>query len=242
MEGKKSFKTVSFFVYVMSKKKISKDVFLELISLITQKPVLKNLDKQYVGLLAADFLLKYPLLVEKLSNTQSLEEMQKDKDLKTFLKDIRAELNIRYGMFKTQKSKRVPVLLEKLKKEVETNGLSKESIGLHRKLLATHKSSMERLSFYPDLYEKLFAITGKPDSILDIACGLNPLSFVYMGFDSKDNHNVQYYAAELSPVDCTELQFYFSFMKKQGLHGNTASCNLLLPDSCQKLTNQFPSD
>jgi len=50
-----------------------------------------------------------------------------------------------------------------------------------RKVLAAHASSAERLLFLDRLYADLFAETGHPQSILDIACGLNPFSLPWMG-------------------------------------------------------------
>ncbi len=37
----------------------------------------------------------------------------------------------------------------------------------------------ERREFNKEVYEKIFCITGKPKKILDLGCGLNPLSFPY---------------------------------------------------------------
>ena len=37
----------------------------------------------------------------------------------------------------------------------------------------------ERSEFNKELYEKIFRITGKPEKILDLGCGLNPLNFPY---------------------------------------------------------------
>lgn len=45
--------------------------------------------------------------------------------------------------------------------------------------LGLHASSRERMSVLHELYETVFSVTGKPESILDAACGLNPL---YLGF------------------------------------------------------------
>lgn len=48
------------------------------------------------------------------------------------------------------------------------------------RILAHHASTRERLplSRMDALYEKIFAIAGRPESVLDLACGLNPL---YLG-------------------------------------------------------------
>jgi 16S rRNA (guanine(1405)-N(7))-methyltransferase len=49
------------------------------------------------------------------------------------------------------------------------------------RILRTHASTRERLPFLREFYEHIFKLTGKPDSILDLACGLHPFSFPWMG-------------------------------------------------------------
>ncbi len=49
-----------------------------------------------------------------------------------------------------------------------------------RAALELHSSTRERLPILDEFYAHLFAITGVPGSILDLACGLNPLSLPWM--------------------------------------------------------------
>ena len=50
-----------------------------------------------------------------------------------------------------------------------------------RDLMHTHLSTRERLPILDIFYRDIFAITGPPRRLLDIACGLNPLAFPWMG-------------------------------------------------------------
>ncbi len=50
--------------------------------------------------------------------------------------------------------------------------------------LYAHLSTRERLPILAEFYERIFAITGQPQSILDIACGLNPLALRWMGLEA----------------------------------------------------------
>ncbi len=61
-----------------------------------------------------------------------------------------------------------------------------------RELMDLHSSSQERLDDLSAFYEKIFEITGLPQRMIDLACGLNPLSYPwiydhgaipYMGYD-----------------------------------------------------------
>ncbi len=51
---------------------------------------------------------------------------------------------------------------------------------LCREILASHVSSAERLGFIDRVYDDLFTRTGRPASVLDVACGLNPFSLPWM--------------------------------------------------------------
>ena len=47
-------------------------------------------------------------------------------------------------------------------------------------VLAEHASTSERIPYLGEFYDRIFEITGKPASILDLACGLHPLAFPWM--------------------------------------------------------------
>lgn len=49
-----------------------------------------------------------------------------------------------------------------------------------REALAQHASTRERLPILDDFYREIFAVTGQPQSILDLGCGLNPLALPWM--------------------------------------------------------------
>ncbi len=49
------------------------------------------------------------------------------------------------------------------------------------RLMALHGSTAERLDHIGECYERIFAAAGTPASVLDIACGLNPLAFALPG-------------------------------------------------------------
>ena len=48
-------------------------------------------------------------------------------------------------------------------------------------LLESHSSTAERVASLETFYERIFAVTGIPSSILDLACGMNPLTIPWMG-------------------------------------------------------------
>ncbi len=99
----------------------------------------------------------------------------KKSEIKIIVKGVRNELNIIYGQFwNTNKELKIEM----------------------------HKSTKERLSIYNNLYKKIFDITGKPQTILDLGAGLNPLSYELIGKD------VFYFVNELTKKDCEEISKY----------------------------------
>ena len=64
--------------------------------------------------------------------------------------------------------------------------------------LDAHLSTRERLPIMADFYREIFAVTGQPQAILDIACALNPLALRWM-FPNVSNQ---------LPVISKQLRFY----------------------------------
>jgi 16S rRNA (guanine(1405)-N(7))-methyltransferase len=72
-------------------------------------------------------------------------------------------------------------------------------------LLTTHLSTRERLPLLDTFYQEIFAVTGKPDSLLDLACGLNPLAFPWMDLPAS----TQFYAYDIHEPRVDFLNHYF---------------------------------
>jgi 16S rRNA (guanine(1405)-N(7))-methyltransferase len=77
-------------------------------------------------------------------------------------------------------------------------------------ILAAHASTHERLSILEDFYPRIFEVTGTPAVLLDLACGLNPFSFPWMGLPNT----IQYYAFDINQP---RIHFINHFFKLQGL-------------------------
>ena len=61
-----------------------------------------------------------------------------------------------------------------------------------RDLMYTHLSTRERLPALDTFYRDIFAVTGQPRRLLDIACGLNPLAFPWMGLPAVGTDFIAY--------------------------------------------------
>lgn len=77
-------------------------------------------------------------------------------------------------------------------------------------VLAAHASTRERLQVLDDFYARLFAVTGQPGSILDLACGLNPFAWLWMGLPAS----TQYHAYDIHAPRVSAINAFF---ETQGL-------------------------
>jgi 16S rRNA (guanine(1405)-N(7))-methyltransferase len=62
-----------------------------------------------------------------------------------------------------------------------------------REILSLHTSTQERLAILDEFYEMIFSELPKVKSILDLACGLNPLTIPWMPLDKSTS----YYACDI---------------------------------------------
>ena len=77
-------------------------------------------------------------------------------------------------------------------------------------ILGDHLSTRERLPILDEFYRQIFAVTGKPSSLMDIACGLNPLAFLWMDLPTP----VDFYAYDIHEP---RIQFLNGYFALQGL-------------------------
>jgi 16S rRNA (guanine(1405)-N(7))-methyltransferase len=124
---------------------------------------------------------------------------EKSKKYKDIIKKIKNRLHLAHGSFQKDKGKR-EVYLKKI------YGIN--DYDNHDEILSTSVSAKERLKEYQKIYKKIFNITGKPKKIVDLGCGLNPISYPYMGLNG-----INYYVYDIDQEDCDFLNKYFLLMK-----------------------------
>lgn len=168
------------------------------------------LDKKQIQGLKEDFVLerlekyfltngnKFKILINNI-NKKGFNKLEKNKNFKEIVKEIRKEIGILYGCFQTKEFSKKERILESITSTKEIN-----------QLLFCHKSSRERNDFYLEIYEKIFEWYS-PKKIADIACGLNPLTYFYL-----PNKNIEYVACDLNSED---MIFINQFFKKFNING-----------------------
>jgi 16S rRNA (guanine(1405)-N(7))-methyltransferase len=81
-----------------------------------------------------------------------------------------------------------------------------------RRLLGLHASTRERLPLLDDFYARVFAHTGTPHAVLDLACGLNPLAVPWMGLPE----GAAYHGYD---IDAERTAFLARYLDLAGLSG-----------------------
>lgn len=85
--------------------------------------------------------------------------------------------------------------------------------------LNAHLSTRERLPIMADFYAQIFAITGRPQAILDIACALNPLALRWMFPKAGERWSVSGEQLKFYAYDIHEprIQFINHYFQLEGL-------------------------
>ena len=91
---------------------------------------------------------------------------------------------------------------------------------LCRDLMSSHASTRERLPILDTFYPTVLAGLPPIHSVLDLACGLNPLSLPWMGLPPE----VEYYAVDIYQ---DMLTFLGQFMRLLGIQGHPISADVL---------------
>jgi hypothetical protein len=155
----------------------------------------KNLSEDFIATEIEKYLKSNPYL---------------NKITKQDLKEIKSKLHRFYSSYQTGKKAKLNLYLEELKKSENKDQILKTA----DKILSTTISAKERLKDYEYIYNEIFELTEKPETIVDIGSGLNPVSYVYMNLEK-----LNYYAYEINNKDIEFLNNYFSIMKRYGLNG-----------------------
>lgn len=143
---------------------------------------------------------KYAQVSEALIREIGAAELRKRASLKEAVKTTKNKLHQAGGMFAGEKA-RYDEWLNTLNK----NNLSKEVL---HSVMSHHASTRERLSILDVFYATIFAGLPPIHSVLDVACGLNPLSIPWMKLaPAATYHAIDIYADMMRFLDAAMNQF-----------------------------------
>jgi 16S rRNA (guanine(1405)-N(7))-methyltransferase len=80
-------------------------------------------------------------------------------------------------------------------------------------ILESHISTRERIPFLDVFYQEIFTRVGKPQSILDLACGYHPFGLPWMNLDQ----NCQYYAFDIIKARVEFINNFFTLLNRPPL-------------------------
>lgn len=133
---------------------------------------------------------KYAMLSHDLVSKIASEEFHKHKNSAKALKSTRTRLHQVAGAYIPAKLDYAKWLL--ILKEIPSFS-SSEHLNTLKQMMRLHASTSERLPFLETVYNDLFSLIPQPSSILDLACGLNPLAIPWMPISDT----TEYYACDI---------------------------------------------
>lgn len=92
-----------------------------------------------------------------------------------------------------------------------------------REALSAHASTAERLPIVEQFYDAILAVTGRPQRVIDLACGLNPFALPWMKLDAQ----CHYGALEVDERLVARIRRFFQLVEQP----HTATCVDLLSPS-----------
>lgn len=149
---------------------------------------------------------KYRVLSPDTIRDVVTRETKKHKLLKNAVKAARKRLHLILADYLSRLD--YPEAEQELKTAFSTGGPNKIK-DTCLDIMSKHASTHERIEILDEFYSKLFAITGKPKKLADLACAMNPLSFRWMGLP-KD---VSYHAFDNNSQNVAFLDLYFQLEK-----------------------------
>ncbi|MBI2151511.1 hypothetical protein HYU21_02170, partial [Candidatus Woesearchaeota archaeon] len=175
----------------------------QLIEKIREKKELQNISASFVSQELSKFLTReYHLHQQLIKNFH-----ERSASYHLTIKKVRELLRRSYGLFRGEKkAQERKDVIEKMQSEhFSATALSKA--------LTWHSSTDERRSFYLQLYTKIFQITGRPNQILDLGSGLNPLSINFMRL-----RKLHYHALDINEEEVKLLNLFFEQQQKNNPH------------------------
>ncbi len=133
---------------------------------------------------------------------------EKWHEYKKLMKKTKKTIYYFLRQYKHEPEEKVKEKLIELKNALEKEKKLEKTVLLHKELLSMHISSKERINSYEKFYEKIFAVTGIPKTVLDVSCGFNYFSVPFM-----KTKKLFYVGTEHKKEFVKEINDYFELIK-----------------------------
>lgn len=159
---------------------------------------------------------KYAQLAGTLVSRIAREEARKYKSKQDIIQSSRTRLHQLTGAYLTPKLDYAH-WLDNFKSLSSNDGFGLKSMSLQ--MMRLHASTSERIEFLPTFFQTTLASISPVKSVLDLACGLNPLSIPWMPLAEE----FSYFASDVvSPL----VHFLWHYFELFGVHGNASILDL----------------
>ena len=148
------------------------------------------------------------------------KELEKNADVKTAIKATKRKLHQIFGCYTRRPELHYDEIYENLRAVYDTQ-LETEIKEACRRVLMLHTSTRERITILEKFYEFIFNVTGQPKSVIDIACGLNPLTLPWMNLEKTS----QYFAYD---IDENTIYFINKYLKLTDLKSMALTQDVIL--------------
>ena len=143
------------------------------------------------------------------------------QDRKSALKAAKRKLHQTYGAYFGEfKYDKIDLMIQKIDRDSKDEYLKKSCL----EILQHHASTAERIPILSTFYDDIFRETGSPESILDLACGLNPFTLPWLPNSVK----ACYTGVD---IDCRIVAIINSFFARYN-SSHTAICRDILNMTC----------
>lgn len=175
---------------------------------------------------------KYRDIHPDLIRSVGAQELQKRRNFKDALKATKNKLHQVGGAYfhghgELESATNFSGWLEELQHAAQT-GDQAELRKVSMKIMSNHASTKERITILEQFYSSLFADLQPIHSILDLACGLNPLALPWMGLAD----DVEYYAYDIYGH---MMNFLNQYMQLTGVRGSAQANDVLQACPTQKV-------
>jgi len=154
---------------------------------------------------------KYRNICEELIENIGQRELSKRKNLKAAIKSTKSKLHRTCGAYFLARPN-YELLLEKLRTAQEPRD-SNMFRAVCAEIMGIHHSTRQRLEILDQFYTRIFSLLPPVHSIMDLACGFNPLSIPWMPIKER----IRYYAYD---VYKDMMAFLNEFFRIAGIEGH----------------------
>lgn len=170
------------------------------------------------------FVKEIEALFNEYTQKDSMHHFFKSGVVKTSIKELQRELHTTYSQFQSSQDSKKEQLFEQ-----------SESIS---DLLQIHKSTQERVESYDEIYSylcsnALLSFKDSPLTILDIGCGMNPLS-IEKFVECFKSSNVTWIGCDVHQEDMDYISKCYDKFK---FEGEFFSCDLTREDDREKINS-----